>query len=291
MLLLFSLFFQNCNISNTKHSFYRCTLSKSISTWANSTGESQSTVFYLHKTSKSEVLFDSLNPIKSIKPGEAIKFSDQEVKAHCSGSDCHLTIWYSDYDKDEGFVVADAAGVVYTIKNVTMPQRYVSYFDFGEHSRFMTETISHPRMTGASIYFENETGIFENYLHTDSDSLNFSSPGIFQITKAPFDEIYINVVVGSITQMSSEYSQTESIAPLYTIDKNHQHLPPKAEIDNICLASSQLDIEWVKWATVAATIFVFLLSLGYSIYLFKSGSKKTRVQQNQSTLSVEQPLI
>ena len=288
MFVLFSLFFADCNLTNNFYSFYRCRLQNKNAIWKNFTSDT-TIVFYLHETSKSQVNFNINNA--QLKPGQAMKFKGQEVTANCLNDYCDLTIWYSDYDKDEGFVVADSAGVVYQVNNQTLSNRYVSYFDFGEASRLVTTTINHPRATGIAFLYENETGVFEHYLKED-ETYTFSSPGILQFTKAPYDIVEIKIVAGSVKQMGDEYSQNEKITPLITITDNGKQVLSNEEEDPFCLATAQANIEWIKWTTVAATILVFLISIAYSLYLFVVGTGRKKQQRlNQQQNTIQSPLI
>ena len=288
MFLLFSLFFEDCNITNNIYSFSRCRLQNKESTWEKISSDT-SIVFYLHENSKSQVIFNYQNA--KLNPGQAIKFQGQEIKAKCSNKDCDLTIWYSDYDKDEGYVVAESAGVVYQVKNQSLSSRYVSYFDFGDSSRLVANSITHPRMTGVTFLYQNETGVFEHYIK-QNENYTFSSPGILQFTKAPYDSVDIKIVAGSVKQMGDEYSQNEKITPLITIDNAGQRVALSNDDDPFCLVTAQANIEWIKWTTVAATILVFLISVSYSFYLFVvgTGRKKQRIE-NPNQTNLNQPLI
>jgi hypothetical protein len=281
--MLFSLLFSSCKLNYSSWSMERCRLGEEVTTFMN-LDSAQTTTIYLHETSKSKVIFDSI-PNFTLNKGEAVKISPREIKAHCSGDDCDISLWFLKYDKEGGFALADSTGAVYSLSG-KLPERYISFFDFGDKARLQANNISHPRKSGVAFNFQNETGVYEEYLQTDSE-FNFSSPGVLQVTRSPYNLIDVSIVTGSTKKMSSEFAQNGKIIPIIQISSDN--VPVRSTDEDIyCVAATQFNALWAQWGMVALTCIVFLMSVYSTIMLLiqKIGSKR-----NQPVSEAEEPLV
>ena len=274
-MLLFSLLFSSCDKNYSLWTLERCRITKEGSYFTYSEKE-QTTAIYLHKTSKSKLIFDSKSNLE-VKPGEGYRINGEAVKVHCSGGDCDISLWYTNYDKEGGFIVADSAGAVYNITGL-LPNRYTSFFDFGDTARIRASNLTHPRTSGIEFNFQNESGMQQVFMHSDEE-YDFSSPGILQITASAFNQISISIIAGSTKKMSQEFAQDDKIAKFNGQEGD----------DVICKVSAQAKVAYIQWSLVGLTILTFVLSIINSICLFSCSKKDQKPQENQ--LAAEQPLV
>ena len=276
MFISFLLFFKNCNIETQNESLYRCTLTRTTSSWSSRV----QTAFFLHQTSKSQVIFNvsGISNIPILEPGKSMTFF-KPVSAHCTGNDCHLSIWHTDYDKGDGFFVSDAAGAYYNSPERTFEDRYPSFFDFGPNSRFVVNLLTHPRGRGASLTFENETGVFQVYIK-QGDHYSLSSPGIFQVSASPYESVSFQVLSGSKVLLPTEFYNNPISGPIITMDKNGNIDKRDNDKDNFCFPAKENDF-WkiLKLVMAGFTLFVFLFSLISSFFICCSKNPEFEDQQ------------
>ncbi|EAX88997.1 hypothetical protein TVAG_381060 [Trichomonas vaginalis G3] len=260
-MILSILMFMKCKDNYQNFNFDRCRLSENETHWM-SNSEIFTFGIYLHSKSTSSVeLTSSDGKQYSIKPGKCIYIAQQNISAKCSGKDCDITFWFSPVPGDYAYIIADSTGAAYYAKNVRLTTDYLSFIDFGSDSRIEISDLEHPKRYPLTFYTSetNNSDIAEysTFNLMNGSVVNFSKPGILQLSQAPFDRISFNFIAGSTLKNSKEFSQNGLSVEWENVNYTRHDIYSKI--------STEFNEMPIKYTMNAITALVFLTSLIYSL--------------------------
>lgn len=204
--------FEKCKQGYNTSIFTRCLLYTDPITLSGS----RSIGLFLYPKSKSEIMVKSLTYpeiiLNSTTPGIFTAYYDHSLSLTCTGDDCDISIWCFDAFYINEFYLLNAAGALISLNQETISQPYCCLFDFGPSTRVKLDKLEHSKL-GTSVivtYFdtEKEELVEEKYVNGEHTSIEFSSPGMFEIHESVYTPVTVNAVMGSVKKLPSEFTYT-----------------------------------------------------------------------------------
>lgn len=243
--------------------FGRCLIKDSLQI-----NKMSSAAIYLHGNSESTISVKPKNEsdLTTIFPGNGLQIFPSDSILTCNkkeNEDCFVSLWVSDYDKDKAYFVSDGPGCVY--KGVTtIPERYPSFFDFGDQGRIEVKKFQHRRENGLTVYTvdPNNGTYLEHLLSENNKYLTLNGPGIIHISSSPYLETSFEIIVGSTVLMPSEFSNNPRALSFNTLkysSKKDKYTYSEGGKRDIYVQAAKESKGWYYLSYVFLGITAFLL--------------------------------
>ncbi|KAH0788954.1 hypothetical protein GPJ56_007166 [Histomonas meleagridis] len=228
------------------------------------------TAIYLHNKNKgiikitTEDLGYQWNNFPDVNPGEGVQIFLSNFTLGCFSEDCALSIWHTSYDKDSACFIGDTAGSQFLGQNIIIPRRYPAFFDFGENTKFYARKFDHPRDTGLTLYYYNNTEV--SIIPKENKSVSFTSPGMIHMSSSKYTPVEFNIIIGSMTLLDTEFSNNASVGLFSSLKGslgNYKWTTPgdKSNLQYINAKRENREYQKIALAMIFITILVFIISL------------------------------
>ena len=175
------------------------------------------TAFYVHSKNRNSLI--ELTPLvnsrdkHTVKAGKGAQIGGSQIELTCLNSDCYLSIWHTDYDKNGANYVSDVPGCTYSAQNKILPKRYPSFFDFGGNTSIDVKKFDHNRKPGLSLtLYDKKTGKEVEFGKGSEFEINstyiIDTPGIIHISSSKFKGLNITIIVGTRVKLDDGFSNS-----------------------------------------------------------------------------------